>query len=100
MINHILYLSDKKTICDEPNRLGNDFVISSSAFGQSCKECSSLLFAHNKNEFAKEYNYGVMYINDKVSLLSTRGAIVGTLVFSSIFWLSFMLTAWLVWFRG
>ena len=53
---HIIYLKDQKPICEDPERLGSDFVISSVAFGRTCSDCNAILFTHNKNEFAREYN--------------------------------------------
>ena len=53
---HIIYLKDQKPICEDPERLGSDFVISSVAFGRTCSDCNAVLFTHNKNEFAREYN--------------------------------------------
>lgn len=54
---HIRYLSDAKSLCEEPDRIDNPgaFVTCDYADGiDSCWECSALLMAHNRKSFDKE----------------------------------------------
>ena len=78
---HILYLSDKKWVCEDPDRLGYDFVVSGVGDAERlpCKECTQLLIKFN----TLEDHYGVVYVPENKP---TRGVLIGA-AFSSLFWL-------------
>lgn len=101
-MKHIRYISDNKTLCTKPQRLGHDFVVidtSSDPDERSCVECSDLLFAHNMEEYRKEglLSKGVMYIPpmepEDDPLSAARGCLIGLAV-SSAFWLTMFLIYW------
>ena len=61
-MKHIHYISDNKTVCEKPSRLGHDFVVVGTQFGPSCHICSDLLFAHNLHDYDRERR-GAVYTN-------------------------------------
>lgn len=100
-MKHIRYISDNKTICEKPTRLGHDFVVldtSSDPDEDSCHVCSDLLFAHNLEEYKRESRTTVFHnppppLEDP--LAPSRGFLIGLAV-SSAFWLVVLVLFWSV----
>lgn len=90
-MNHIHYLSDNLTICQVPDRLGDDFVVQGPRTDEgSCHVCTDLLFTHNLREYEREQRSSV-YISlpptqsDEDSLAPMRGIMIG-LVLGTVLW--------------
>lgn len=97
MTTHIVYLSDNQRICEEPARLGTDWVHSEpgSGLNPSCKECTALLFAHNQSEFEKEANERIVRREKEDPLSPAKGCIYGLLI-ASVFWLILGMALWVI----
>lgn len=97
-MNHTLYLSDKKPVCEDPERLGNDFVMNSTY--PVCHDCSALLFAHNRKASVEDE---LAHIHNKRlhedPLAPARGCMNGVLI-SSVFWILLIAGIYLYFFRG
>ena len=83
-MKHIRYLSDNRTVCVKPSRLGHDCVTidtSRNLSEPSCRVCSDLLFAHNLEEYENEQRGTVMYVTSEVHPLSpSREALIPILI--------------------
>lgn len=90
-MKHIRYLSDNKTLCLVPRRLGHDHVVldTEPAEGETCIVCSDLLFTHNMREYERESRTEVVMTLPSLEeddLTVARGVIIA-LVVSSFFWI-------------
>lgn len=94
---HIRYLATGQTLCDNPSRLDEPggFVVADYARGiNSCKDCSAILFAHNKKSYDKE----ILEIQNTVSAQEYIGdakwIVIGAMAVTSGFWIGLFLMLW------
>lgn len=93
-MQHIHYLSDNTTICWAPHRLGGEFIRIGSDEAPRCKECSSLLLAHNMREAFDDEVKLTYELKQTVEpdLGAFKGFVLGVLV-SSVMWIVIILLA-------
>lgn len=95
MTNHILYLSDKRPVCEDPERLGNDFVLNNSG-SFPCPDCSALLFTHNKKAYEDELSYNHNHrLHTEDPLAPARGIMWGILI-GSVMWILILSALWAI----
>lgn len=105
--SHIRFLSDNKTVCAKPKRLGYDFVVLDTATMEKppCVVCSQLLFAHNSRTVDEKYQIWTDLLQGPHRLERAkedplaRGIFYGML-FSVGFWAFVIAIGWLVFFVG
>lgn len=89
-MKHIRYLSDNKTVCEKPARMGYDFVVvDTQDEGANCRVCSDLLFAHNLAEYKREARSQIVFNPpqhlEERELTTIQAALLGCLI-SSVMW--------------
>ena len=87
-MNHIRFVSTNTTVCENPKRLGLDFVVadSSSIDTDRCRVCSQLLMMHNARQYDNNPPFVDEYRDPRPEVYTSA------MTASDVFW-SFLLGA-------
>lgn len=86
-MHHLTYLSDDKPICQDRDRLGNDFIQMYSATIPGCDECSRCSMEYNKSQYEEEMSMlGLSILSSDTDGLNAFSGLLLGIGLSSVFW--------------
>lgn len=105
---HMHYLSDGVDVCEDPSRLGEDFIVFNGCGhvdGPACGYCLSLVMTHNRDMFKLESEIEIEYNENQIQVMANRSAVkptkevIAALAIGLVFWTVLVLTLWSVVFE-